>query len=398
MKTRLLAMLLLINGAVFAQEKGMQFTHAASWEEVKAKAKAENKFIFVDAFTTWCGPCKIMSKDIFPLETVGGFYNANYINVKVQMDQTKDDNDLVKGWYEDAKKLGADYNVRAYPTYLFFSPDGEIVHRAVGSSPAEVFIEKGKAAIDPAQHYYTQLKRFHAGDRDTAFLLRLAKSALGSYDSKNASEVVGAYLKTQPDLLNKPTLQLLISATSSPADPGFKILREQGAVVDSILGRPQSAALVKQIVTSKVLQPALYPEGVKEPQWDKAAAALKTDYADIAGELLSSSRMFYALQQKDWPAFRDATNQHLAKYRSSVREFDLNEFAWSVFQHCDDKACLEAALAWSKESLKPVRQPQFPDTYANLLYKMGKKAEAIKIQEEAAKADGGPEYRLRLKR
>lgn len=35
-----------------------------TWEEVKEKAAKENKPIFVDAYTTWCGPCKWMAKNI----------------------------------------------------------------------------------------------------------------------------------------------------------------------------------------------------------------------------------------------------------------------------------------------------------------------------------------------
>lgn len=32
----------------------IKFEHG-TWEEIKAKAKAENKLIFMDAYTSWCG-------------------------------------------------------------------------------------------------------------------------------------------------------------------------------------------------------------------------------------------------------------------------------------------------------------------------------------------------------
>ena len=49
--------ILLFSWNVFSQ--GIQF-EIGSWKEVLQKAKQENKLIFVDLYTTWCGPCKKM--------------------------------------------------------------------------------------------------------------------------------------------------------------------------------------------------------------------------------------------------------------------------------------------------------------------------------------------------
>src|SRR5690606_39985336 len=76
---KLLFILCCIPLLAVAQEKGIQFEHQTTWEKVKAKAKAENKHIFVDCFTTWCGPCKYMSSTIFPQEKVGYFFNAHFV-------------------------------------------------------------------------------------------------------------------------------------------------------------------------------------------------------------------------------------------------------------------------------------------------------------------------------
>src|ERR1044072_2926152 len=70
---------------------GIKWTTGLSWEQVKQKAKAENKYIFIDVFTTWCGPCKMMDKTVFINDTVGTFFNQHFISVKVQMDRTSND-------------------------------------------------------------------------------------------------------------------------------------------------------------------------------------------------------------------------------------------------------------------------------------------------------------------
>jgi len=105
MKKILIIALMLFAGSVSAQE-GIQFFQG-SWNEALAKAKAENKLIFVDIYTSWCGPCKLMAKDIFPLRSVGEKFNKNFINYKI---------DAEKG---EGIMVAKTYKVNAYPTYLF---------------------------------------------------------------------------------------------------------------------------------------------------------------------------------------------------------------------------------------------------------------------------------------
>ncbi|MFN4256425.1 MAG: thioredoxin family protein, partial [Saprospiraceae bacterium] len=66
--------------------QGMNFEHG-TWAEVLAKAKAENKPIFMDAYTVWCGPCKMMSNQTFPDAKVAELFNARFVNVKVDMEK-----------------------------------------------------------------------------------------------------------------------------------------------------------------------------------------------------------------------------------------------------------------------------------------------------------------------
>jgi len=123
MRKTFIALLLL--PLFLSAQQGMKFEHGLTWNQVQAKAKAENKFIFMDAFTTWCGPCRYMAATIFPMEKVGDFFNKNFINVKVQLDSTANDNEEVKNWYADGHTIMNTYKIRAFPTYLFFDPNGK---------------------------------------------------------------------------------------------------------------------------------------------------------------------------------------------------------------------------------------------------------------------------------
>ena len=57
--------------------------------EALEAAKSENKLVFMDCYTSWCGPCKALAKDIFTRKDVGDFFNANFINVKYDMEKAR---------------------------------------------------------------------------------------------------------------------------------------------------------------------------------------------------------------------------------------------------------------------------------------------------------------------
>ena len=57
---------------LFLQAQGINFFEG-SFQEVKAEAKKQNKIIFIDCYTSWCGPCKWMAKNVFTDKKVGDF-------------------------------------------------------------------------------------------------------------------------------------------------------------------------------------------------------------------------------------------------------------------------------------------------------------------------------------
>ena len=383
--------LLALSAGLFAtaQETGMHFEHNTTWEKVLAKAKAENKYIFIDCYTTWCGPCKQMSKNIFPMETVGAFYNKNYINIKVQIDTLKDagkkiiDSKDVQDWYATADMLEDKYNIRAYPTYLFFDPNGQIVHRAVGSSEAPKFIAKGEDAMVPEKQYYTLKRKYEAGDHDEKFLYQVAMAANEAYDPRFAKIVADEYLAKQTDLYTKDNLNLLKDFTQTSKDQGFKVMSENPAKVDAVLGKGEAGKVIKGIIMQEEIYPALFSKNVTTPDWATLETKLKLKYPAQANEAFLYSKVLYAQQKRDWKYFGTAVSDYMKAYGSDATPEQMNSFAWTVFQNCDDIACVTNALDWSKQSFANNNDHQFMDTYANLLYKAGKKKEAIEWETKA---------------
>src|SRR5258708_31213409 len=109
-KNSYLLALLLSPYLTFSQvETGVRFEADLNWQEVLAKAAKEKKFIFLDIYATWCGPCKQMDKFVYTDTAIGDFFNKQFISIKVQMDTSKNDNGHVREWYSDAHELKNKY-------------------------------------------------------------------------------------------------------------------------------------------------------------------------------------------------------------------------------------------------------------------------------------------------
>lgn len=154
MKNTLLIYLLFVPFFLDAQTTGVRF-ETKPWKDIIQEAKAAHKLIFVDVYTDWCGPCKRMDKEVFPLPEVAKVYNASFINVKL---------DAEKG---EGPAIAKRYAVRSYPTYLFINEEGILIYRSNGSMEPSAFIQVGKNALTEAKHPETIVQLEEKYLRDT---------------------------------------------------------------------------------------------------------------------------------------------------------------------------------------------------------------------------------------
>jgi thiol:disulfide interchange protein len=106
-----------------------------AWNEALKQAAAQNKYIFVDAYASWCGPCKMLKLTTFKNSKAAEFYNRNFINVAIDMEKGQ------------GPELAAQWRMQAYPTLIIFNPKGEPVLGTVGYIKAADLIRFGEAAL-----------------------------------------------------------------------------------------------------------------------------------------------------------------------------------------------------------------------------------------------------------
>jgi thioredoxin-related protein len=362
-------------------DTGIHFTHNLSWAAIQAKAKAENKYIFMDCFTTWCGPCRFMSTQIFPQKETGNYFNDKFISVKVQLDTTAKDSADVQAWYADGHAIATQYSVNAYPTYLIFAPDGHAIHRMLGSTrTVQDFVNETIDAFDTTKQYYTQTAEYDNGRRDSAFLRRLTWQCINLYDPAKARIVANDYLKTQTDLYTKGTLDIIVETTTKSTDEYFTLFTDHAAAVDKVLGPDAANKFVRTVYLREGT--GLKPGDTRQPDWVAIHARIAAKLPDQADELTLRIKVNFYQRNKDWTHFEPAIVAYMKNYGARMPDDVLNSVAWSAFSGCTDMTCVAEILDWSKR-LKESNEPAFLDTYANILYKMGHKDDAIALEQKA---------------
>lgn len=350
---------IVLSAVAFAQ--GIKFEETP-FKNLLEKAKKENKLVFLDAYTTWCGPCKLMAKNIFPQQEVGEYFNANFVNAKIDMEKGEG--------LEIAKK----YGVRSYPTYLFIDGNGEEVHRSLGYTPeAKDFIVIAKDANDPNKRLSTLKQKFEKGDTSPELLKTLAGLTIYN-DPPYAAKVLEKYFP-QVKTFTPEDVQILLMAAQNPDGPIFTVFKERKADIIKVLPEANYEAFDKNIRVSALFKKSYNAE---KKSWDDdffLKEAQKFMSKDEAEKTLQRARMGRAARAKDYKTYEKLALEVYKDYQK-LSSGELNEIAWNFFENVDSKPGLQTAVKWAQESVKKEESYANTDTLANLYNKVGDKKNA----------------------
>jgi thioredoxin-related protein len=386
-----------------AQNQGISFISNLSWQEVLQKAKTENKFVFVDCYASWCGPCKIMENQVYTNDSLGAFMNEKFISVKTQMDTTNQDDEKIQHWYATADALSRQYHIEAYPTYLFFSPDGRAVHKGLGERDIQGFLAMAMAAMDENEQYYTLLAKYRHGEKNYALMPLLAQTAIDLLQDSLAIQVardyVCHYLEMLPErkLWTKDNIQFVYDHWNavSYGDRIFQLYHQHRKLIDSIMNEPGFA--------DKLINYVLYRDEIKPrvdnalnrgpgPDWRRLQKEITKNYDEsYANKNILQGRVEYYKSNKKWNKYikyfiRQLEQEGIENWSpGEMNALYLNNDAYEIFKYSGDKRELEMALSWVDRALAMMTKPdpEKMDTKANILYKLSRKREGLALEERS---------------
>jgi len=218
MNKSILGILILLISFGQLSAQGIDFVEG-SWKEVVEKAQKEDKLIYVDAFAVWCGPCKMMAKNIFPDERVGAVYNDLFVNYSV---------DAEKG---EGRDIAKQYRVTAYPTHLYINPHTEeVVTYKRGATDVNGFLQWATIAESEFRdsvslHDYKQA--FKKGNREEEFLVKYINKA--GLSNETADEALDTYVELYGQELTQEKWSFIVSNTKDLTTKSAQFVREVAA-------------------------------------------------------------------------------------------------------------------------------------------------------------------------
>ncbi|MEN9448817.1 MAG: hypothetical protein RJA25_2107 [Bacteroidota bacterium] len=333
MKKIIFILLVIYTTTAMAQETGLHIEHDATWQQILDKAKQENKFILLDAYASWCGPCKWMAKEVFPKKEVGDALNPFYISAKIDME---------KG---EGIELAKQFEVRAYPTYLFFNSEGILVHRSLGSMPTKEFIELCQNTLKPENQFVVLKKQYETGKRDTTFLRNFAIKATDAQDSL-AQPALKVFLPLVQYELSPANIQLINYMTNSLHDTGYVIMQQNLEKFTTVLGKKHIDDLKEELVWNEAKKAG--KKGADKAAFKKIIQQYLPNEVNL---LTAQYEISLLVRAGNWGVYLTKAEEFANKYCQNDWE-RLNDIANNFLENYSTKNALQKALKISLRSVE----------------------------------------------
>lgn len=377
MKYTLVLFFSLILGSAFGQ--GITF-ETSDFQSALDKAKAENKLIFMDAYTTWCGPCKWMSKNVFTDANVASYFNERFVNVKIDME---------KG---EGIDLAQRYNVTAYPTLLFIDGKGDLMHMSIGSRPADDFLDLGHAANDKNRQYATMKKRFDNGERTSEFL-KLYTDALTSAGMKNFEEVAQLYMDTQKDWTTEENMNFLFDYSEASLESKlFQYTLKKKEAFIALVGIDKYNQKLRYAADTDRAK-----SGIARDDVDKLKVHYGKYFTSEKANNMAMVSYFNQIMYSPDPVDQEKFKAEVQLFLAGKPDLDwgfYNAVAWQIYLISNDKSLIAKAADWAQISIDDTKGSHNTDTMAALQYKLGNsdKARTFALESIALAKEEGNDY------
>lgn len=369
-KLHLITVILLLTFVTgYSQNRSVNFVEK-SWSEILTMAKTQDKMIFLDAYTTWCGPCKWMAANMFTKDTLADYYNSTFICVHFDME---------KG---EGLQLAQEYQVKAYPTLLFINSAGGMVHQRVGvPQKVQDYLDMGHIALTPGEGLTACIKKFEAGDRDPQFMMKYLDRLQGAYMPIN--EPLKEYFAAQKeaDLLNRDNWKMIDLYVSDMDSPEFIYLLKHQDEYSRRYSRDSVSDKISGVYM-QALTSICRSRSFTEESYSKAKQKVRGSGYSGAEKVIFSADLNLYQMRSDQEKFITLAVSGLDTYYGDDYMM-LNRMASFFLQITSEPKYLEKASGWAKRSISLKNTAENNDTYANLMFKLGNKDEAVKFEKAA---------------
>lgn len=351
----------------FVHGQDVQF-FGGSWEEALKQARLQNKYILVDAYTTWCGPCKRMDAEKFHSnKEVADFINEHFIAFKADCEKSP------------TAALAMKFKVISYPTLLFFNPGGQLVNRSLGyNASQEEFLKPFRKSLSITDK---QVFSYDSHQLDPGFpdLYKKVFKVDTIKPVKPSAEEVTNYLDARKDKFSEVSWAVMYVFSFPGQYRQFFIDNYEDYYT---LYNAEASDAIRKIASADA---AAAMKNKDENALNTAISLLEKYVPDQAGELSMLWKISFYQATQQWKKFADAAQIALEQdgYQDQVY---INRFCRTIYQSCDDAEILKQATGWLDHIRNELKSYEILDIYASLLYKINRSAEAAAVAQKAIDA------------
>jgi len=342
---------------------GQTIFRELSFQEAVNQSETENKLLFVDAYTDWCGWCKVMDRETFSTDTIGDFMNEQFTSIKINMEE---------GFGID---LAMKYRVSSYPHYLIFDGSGQLLAKFGGFLEPVPFKQKVNETL-LTENRLPKLEDPMNFDLGFPAFYRnsFKKRKERSYPSP---EELQAYLDDHQNVTDQAVWGVVYRFVNNGPYVST-IINNREALIEKY-GKEDVMAKLSRIVFTEV------KSAIKSNNNSAFQAALSS-----ADELLGNEaeayktryKLYYYQMTNDWSNYARMGNS-LAEESLEENTSTLNQIAWTLYEKGAETESLLLAEKWMEDVVESHPQYAYYDTYAALLFKLGKKDGALSAANRA---------------
>ncbi len=410
-----------------SMSQGIRFFEG-DWQGVLAEAKKTKKIIFVDVYTTWCGPCKIMEKKTFTDLDVGKFFNDKFICYKM---------DAEKGF---GTVVAQRFNVTSYPTCIYLDASENLLYKQEGLMQANDMLKEGEMVVrnsNDTKPKHVLDKQYTDGNRDPEFLLEyiVKKSSYNEDNSIIVDEYVAQLTPIQQS--SEKTLRLIVNNGFQLDGPAYNVLLKFREKAESLFeeGNRKVDGIFANVINQSF---ATAIQKKDEALFEKTARLNLTTRKNSgdANRVNDKNRLTFCIQKKDRndpTKLIKASEQYLDNYvmlmqtesirmsdeveyqklmknyrdgyldSTGTREFQYRELKRTgrtktakttadefniviktYLEMVTDVDALQRAIPWGERAIELIQEPDSIHTFALLYLKIGNKDKSIELEKLAA--------------
>ena len=327
-------------------------------DEALQKAAHTGKLVFVDCYTSWCGPCKTMSSQVFSQKAVGDYFKEHFVSLKVDMEQG------------EGPALAEKYAVRAYPTMLVLTPDGTVKYKILGGQDVRSFMDKIRRSVGPGLSYAALKEKYASGDRSNAVVPEYLITMNDAGELKDQYHELRDYLNSLKgdERFAEGTWKLYETFISDFKAPEFRFLVENRKHFIARTDEKSVNRKIEQVLFPVVLGYLKGENSKADIEQVRRLIALGGFPSDYSLSLLD--RIVLRCEQQDYRGIMDFYEDTVGKLPDGHTKLNLDVLLYWVLEKAPAEV-RKQALAYAKKAAGTVGAGA-KDNYDGLIERLSK--------------------------